>query len=143
MARVTPQEYAEKWGRRTRGATQDYQAGVRRVTEAPGVRAAAQADRMVTGVQRAVQEGKWQDRVAAVTLQEWQQAAINKGAPRISQGVEEALPRQVAFAQDLLQYEDGLVARINAEMPRGDLEQNINRSIAFQRGMASYRRPAR
>ena len=40
MAKVTPQEFAEKWARRTQGATQDYIRGIDRVTEAPGVKAA-------------------------------------------------------------------------------------------------------
>src|SRR5574341_549499 len=40
MSKVTPQEYAEKWARRTRGATQDYVTGVSRVTQAPGAKAA-------------------------------------------------------------------------------------------------------
>jgi len=43
MARVNASEYAEKWGRRTKVATEDYRKGVERVSQAPGEKAAAQA----------------------------------------------------------------------------------------------------
>ena len=136
MARVTAAEFAEKWKRRTQGATGDYQRGIERVTEAPGMKASARADAYASGVQRAVQEGRFQRGSESVSLEEWRRKAINKGVGRIAQGVEEAGTRVQSFAQELLAYEDQVVAGLPE---RGDVEQNINRSAEFQRKMHAFR----
>ena len=142
MAKVTPQEAAEKWNRRTKGATADYTRGVQRVTEAPGAKAAAQAERYAEGVRRAVEEGKWQERVAAVSLGEWQSKAVNKGAPRIAAGVEEATSDMTKFMGELLPHIDSGQAQVNA-MPKGSIEDSIARATTFMRHMASFKRSAR
>lgn len=138
MARVTPQQGADRWNRRTKAATSDYADGIRSVTTAPGAAAAAQADRMVQGVQRAVDSGKWQDRVSSVTLPEWQQAAIEKGVGRIAAGVDGATNKYQSYLNEALPFMDNLRSQIDSRNPRGDLEQNIQRSADFQRGMAEF-----
>tara|TARA_Y100000310_G_C20701625_1_gene830515 strand:- start:9272 stop:9697 length:426 start_codon:yes stop_codon:yes gene_type:complete len=139
MARTNPQEFGEKWARRTKAATPDYQAGVRRVTEAPGIAAAANADRMVEGVQRSVTEGKWQARVSAVSLGDWQRSALEKGAQRIAAGVDGAQADVTKFAGELLTHVDAGVGQL-AATPRGDLETNIQRMNSFVRHMSTFRR---
>lgn len=141
MAKVTAQEYAEKWARRMKGATEDVRRGVEKVTEAPGTAAARQADAMLAGVQRAVQDGTWARQVARVTLQEWKDKTLNKGINRIAAGVDAAQTRQVAMAQDLLAAVDSVAAEVR-NMPKGTLEDGINRMTAFARGM-SQRAPRR
>jgi hypothetical protein len=137
MARTTPQELAAKWAKRTKAATPEYQAGIRRVTEAPGVAAAREADRMVAGVQEAVSSGKWQERVAGVSLGSWQQSAIDKGTQRIAAGVDGAESDMAQFATELLQFEDNLVAQLP---PKGDLAANMARMNQFVGGMANFKR---
>lgn len=137
MGAKTPQAFAEKWGRRTKGATQDYADGVRGVSEAPGIAAARESQRMVEGVQRAVAEGKWQERVAAVSLSEWQAKAINKGQGRIAAGVDEASSDVQKFAAELLPHVEAGRAALPA---RGDLEANIQRMTTFTRHMAGFKR---
>jgi len=135
MAKVTPEEYAEKWGRRLKGATEDVRRGVERVTEAPGKKAAQAADRMLAGVQEAVSSGVWQRQVAGVSLEDWKDSTIKKGLQRIAQGVDEALPAQRDMAEKLLRAVDEAVARVD-QIPRGTLEDNINRAVTFMREMS-------
>lgn len=139
MARVTPQQFAEKWARRTGQATQDYIAGVRGVREAPGQQAAEKADKLLAGVTRSINDGKWQARVSAVTLQSWQDAAVNKGAQRIAAGVQGAQNKMTRFATEVLPYLDNVVAEVK-NMPDMTLEDRINRSSEFQRLMSQFRR---
>lgn len=135
MARVSPSEYAEKWARRLKGASEDIRRGISRVTEAPGVAAARQKDLMKTKINQALDDGTWERNVAAVPLEEWKKKAMDKGIPRISVGVDSAQPKQVQMAERLLAAVDASVDEVN-QTPRGDLEANIIRMTTFARGMA-------
>ena len=135
MARVTPQEYAEKWGRRLKGSTEDIRRGIGRVTEAPGIAAARQADLMLAKVTEAIASGLWANRVAGVPLDEWKKKTMEKGLVRIASGVDAAAATQVAMATELLANVDAAVAMAN-QTPRGTLEDNITRMTTFVREMA-------
>ena len=139
MARVSPQEFAEKWARRTAAATNDYSNGIRRVREAPGQKAAAKADKYLSGVQQSHAEGKWQARVAAVSLGDWQKAAVEKGAGRISAGVTAAQGDMQRFGQQLLSHVDSVQAEVHA-MPDNTLEERIARMVHSTRRMSEFRR---
>lgn len=134
MARVTPQEYAEKWGRRLRGATEDIRRGIDRVQTAPGELAAAQQEALLTNFQAAVNSGMWANRVRSVSLSEWQAAARDKGLPRIPQGVEAATPKMARMAAELLPAVDAAAAAANA-LPKVTLEDSIQRMTVFVREM--------
>ena len=135
MARVTPQEYAEKWGRRLKGSTEDIRRGINRVSEAPGVAAARQQDLMLAKVTESISSGRWADRVAAVPLDEWKKKTTEKGVGRIASGVDAAAATQVGMATELLANVDAAVAAVN-RTPRGTLEDNITRMTTFVREMA-------
>ncbi len=135
MARVTPQEYAEKWGRRLKGSTEDIRRGINRVSEAPGVAAARQQDLMLAKVTESISSGRWASKVAAVPLDEWKKKATDKGIGRIASGVDAAANTQVAMATELLANVDAAVAMVN-QTPRGTLEDNITRMTTFVREMS-------
>lgn len=139
MARVNPQEYADKWARRTSAATEDYRKGVQRVTEAPGAAAARQADLMLRKLTESITSGKWAARVGSVSLQEWKDSASGKGVARIAAGVQSAAPGMQQMAQRLLAAVDQAVAAAN-QTPRGDLDANINRMVTYAREMAARSR---
>lgn len=134
MARVTPQEYAEKWARRLRGATEDIRRGIEKVTVAPGELAAQQQEAMLTNFVEAVNSGLWASRVQSVSLQDWKDAAINKGINRIGAGVEAAQPKMARIAAELLPAVDAAAAVAHA-MPKVTLEDSIARMVAFTRAM--------
>lgn len=134
MARLTPQEAAAKLVQRASAATGDYQAGVMRVSRAPGEAAAASANRMLAGVQQAVQSGRWANRVRSVSLGEWQRQTSEKGAARYAQGVQAAQGKIEQRMAQLLPMVDSAAAKARS-MPADTKEQRIQRSVAFQQAM--------
>ncbi|MEN4013997.1 MAG: hypothetical protein ROW48_18350 [Bellilinea sp.] len=139
MAKITPQEFAEKWARRLSAATPDIQRGVNRVDQSPTEKAAAKKDKMLANLTAAVQGGKWEAGLRRVTLADWKKQILEKGVPRISQGVQGAQGKVGEFASQLLAYQEGLVNQIS-NMPDLTLEDNINRMTTFIRGMSKFRK---
>ena len=139
MARVSPDEFAEKWARRTAGAVNDLRAGVQKVTEAPTAKAAEKADKMLQKVQAAVQEGRWQANLKKVSLEEWRKKMLDKGVPRVAQGVEAAREKSRAFAEQLLPHIDAAVAEVK-RLPDLTLEDSINRVATFIRRMSEFKK---
>jgi hypothetical protein len=137
MARVNASEFAEKWKRRTAGATEDYRRGVQRVNVAPGQRAAEAQEKMMTNLIESITSGKWANNVASVSLQEWKDSAINKGLQRISAGVEGASPKMQRFATELLQAVDSAKAEIDS-MPSTTFEDRLARMTAYSRRMHQF-----
>ena len=136
MARGTPQEKAERQARRMQESLQIIQQGVEAVTVAPGVAAAAKADKWAKAVQDSKE--KWRANVASVSLDAWQSAFIEKGIPRIAAGAELAIPLMTQFHEQLDAYRVGL-DRTLAGMPDLTLEQRINRMVTNTREMAKFR----
>ena len=134
MARLTASEYAEKWGRRLKGSTQDVRDGIQRVSEAPGIKAAAAQDRMLNAVTESITSGKWARNTAAVSLQDWKSAALDKGVNRIAAGVDAAMPSQTAMAEKLLADVDAVVSEVD-RMPNATLDDRLARMVAYARGM--------
>lgn len=134
MARVTPQQFAEKWGRRLKASSEDIRRGIEQVSVAPGELAAQNQDALLLNFQESVNSGLWAARVRGISLADWKKAALDKGIPRIAQGVDAALPKMAAIAGPLLQAVDDSVAAI-ANLPKVTLEDNITRMTTFVREM--------
>lgn len=136
MGMPTAQEVAEKWARKLKQASPDITAGIKRVSEAPGVKAARQQNVMLQNLQESVASGKWAKKVAATSLQDWQAAAINKGVGRIAAGVDGAKDKATAAFADVLSDVAAVVADVE-RTPRGDLNTNVGRAVAMMTGMAA------
>lgn len=139
MAKMSPQAFSEKWSRNMSQAGPYIQAGVEAVTEAPGVKAAQKADKMLARLTESVQSGKWAARVSSVDVNTWKKATIEKGLGRISAGVQAAKPKVQQFAEELLPFEESLKAQIEKmpDVTQGDSEA---RMLAWMRGMSEFRR---
>lgn len=135
MARLTAQEMADKWQRRTKAAGQDMAAGIAKVSEAPGVKAARQQNVMLANLQARVADGTWARRVGAVSLTDWQKAATTKGVPRVAAGVDNSLANTQKVFGDVLAAVDNAVAVVE-RTPRGDLNTNIQRAVTFMQEMS-------
>lgn len=133
MPQRDPNAVAANWATRLGQSTQKISDGIDATTVAPGVAAARQADVWAANV--AAAKPKWQQRVSAVTLQDWQTAAKTKGVPRIASGAQAAQPKMAAFMAQLLPKVASVVSSLP---PRGDVEANIQRSAAFQRAMSQW-----
>lgn len=126
MAKVTPDQAAAKWAQRSAAATEDVKTGVMNVTEAPGKAAARQKDLWLQRISASAD--KWARRVSSVTLSEWQDAMINKGAARVGTGASAAQSKMANAMTQLLPKIDSIVAALP---PRGDLGANISRMTQF------------
>lgn len=135
MASLTAQQYLDKWKRRLDAATTDIQAGVDKVTTAPGELAAQAQDRMLAGIQQSIANGSWQRGVRSVSLQQWKDSMKNKGVNRIAAGTAQAVQTKVQSIQNLLTAVDAASAAANA-LPKGGLEQGIARATTFMREMS-------
>lgn len=139
MAKLTPEQFAEKHARRLKGAVEDMRQGIERVTESPTLKAAAKKDKMRAGINAAIDSGKWERGLKRVTVDEWKSKMIDKGLGRIAAGIDAAQAKVTAFASELLPYQDRLKSDIS-KMPDLTLEDNINRMTSFVRGMSKFKR---
>ncbi len=139
MAKLTPQEFADKWARRTSAATTDYVNGVNRVDKSPTEAAASKQTKMVNNLTAAVQSGKWASRLRAVSLDQWKTAAVQKGQARIATGVQAAQADMATFADQLLTYETSLQSKV-AAMPDLTLADSVNRVTTWITEMAKFQR---
>jgi hypothetical protein len=130
MALPSPADAAARWAQNLGAAGGRYTAGVQAVTVAPGTLAARAADTWANNTMAA--KGRYAKNSAATSLGEWQQASINKGAPRLASGAQAAVPKM----EQALQRVFGWINQVTGSLPpRGDIEANIARSAAFARGM--------
>ncbi len=135
--RGTPESITGKWVRNLSAATTAIQEGVQRVQTAPGQAAAAQEERWA---QRLMQSReKWRRRVAAVSLEEWRQAMVQVGLPRVAQGAQAKQNKMRSFMAEFLPHLERGLAQIE-RMPAVTLEDGINRAVAMIRHNASFRR---
>lgn len=139
MVKVTAAEFAEKWGRKLKGATEDIRRGIEKVTEAPGEKAAAKVDKMKARLNEKIDDGTWARRVAGVSLSEWKEKALNKGIGRIAAGVDGAGNKMQEFAAEFLPHVERGQEIINA-MPDTTLEDAKARAVAMIDHNAKFKR---
>lgn len=135
--RATPEQATAKWVQNIGQATERITSGVQAVQTAPGQKAAAAHQKWLTRVQESAD--KWRQRVGSVSLQDWQQAMVNVGIPRIAQGAQAKQGKMQAFMADFLPYLQNGVSKVE-QMPSVSLEDNINRAVAMIRHNAQFKR---
>jgi hypothetical protein len=135
MATRDPNQAAADWASRLSQSGDKIARGIDAVQTAPGQLAAAQSE--VWAANTIGAKDKWKRNTASVGLQEWKDAAKNKGVPRIAQGATAAEGKMATFLGELFPHIDRVKGTLK---PRGNLEQNIARSADFARGMAQFRR---
>ena len=139
---ISAAAFAEKWGRRLKGATQDIKDGVNAVTTAPSQQAIAKQDKMKTNLIKAIDDGVWAAGLQKVTLADWKRDMTEKGVPAISRGVDIATPKVAQFASVLLPHIEAGKSAVEA-MPDLTLEDNIQRAEKMIRHMASLKYKSR
>jgi len=137
--RVTAVEFQEKHARRTSAASEDMVAGINRVTEAPGAKAAAQQAKMKSRLNAAIDSGKWAKRTASVPLDEWKKDMLEKGVGRVSAGLERSAGKIQAFAQQLIDHENTGLAALE-RLPSVTLQDSKNRMTAWFDHMTKFER---
>jgi predicted transcriptional regulator len=121
-----PTAAAQAWASRLGAATQAYTDGVNGVTVAPGQLAAAAGDRWMANTTAALPRFKANS--AAVSREQWQNAAITKGAPRLASGASAAQGKMESVFTKLFPAIRNAVQSLPA---RGTIDQNVERSRQF------------
>ncbi len=137
MARLTPEQAADKLIKRLKGATEDIRMGVDRVTEAPAKKAVAAKERMKARLIEALDKGKWERNLGKYTLEEWKRDMKEKGIPNISRGIEKARDKLIDFYNQLFPYQDALKKKVE-EIEKVDIEDSIRRVETWIRGMHAF-----
>lgn len=135
--RTTSQDATAKWLANISNASARMQAGAMRVQTAPGQAAAAAADKWLAKVTAA--KAKFAARVGSVSLQDWQQAYINVGIPRVAQGAQAKQAKFTAFLDQFLPYLASGLQQID-KMPSTTVEDGVARASAMIRWNAKFKR---
>jgi len=138
MARISPEDRAEKLARNLKNALDDIRKGVDRVSEAPGKKAAAKKDKMRANLMAAIDSGKWEQNVASYPLEDWKEDMKTKGINNIPTGIDRAKNKIVKFAQQQDEHQAKIDSKLKS-MPDLTLEDNIRRMEVQVREMAKFR----
>ncbi len=138
MARITPQQAAEKLGTRIGQSGTAYMNGVNAVTENPAQKAIAAAPKWVAGIQDAIANGRYERGLSRVTLTGWKNAVATYGQSRYVGSAQKAQANYLTFAQEFFPYLDQVSQTVNA-MPANTIEDNIQRMITNVRMLHDFR----
>lgn len=130
MKNLSAADVAAKWNTRANAASQDWVNGINATTTAPGPAAAAQADVWANNTVAA--KAKFVAALGSQTLAQWQSMATAKGASRYGPGITAGQAKYQAKIGKILAVEKSIVSSLP---PRGNVSQNIQRSVAFQTAM--------
>lgn len=139
MPRITPTEGAEKLISNARAAAPRIAAQVAKVTKAPTLAAVEKLDKMQLKFNEAIASGKVERGLRRVGLEEWKDAMINKGVPRIASGLEASRSKIEAFNTEFYPFLERVEAEV-AAMPDTNLEDSIARMTHNVRRIAEFKR---
>ena len=129
-------EIAAKWARVTPQRTEDYEQGVQNPKKDWEQETLAAADRQAEGVQKAIQENRFEKGVAKAGTAKWQKGATTKGPQRWSQGVqvgEDDYEAGFAPFRDVINN-----TTLPPRFPAGD-PRNIERTAAMAKALHDRR----
>lgn len=133
-SRPTPQEAVQRWQENFAGSSNRYIKGVQRVAVAPTAKAARSAEKMVRNLKAAVDDGSYAAKCNAVTLQDWQNQAIQFGAPNLANGAAKGAPKMERFLSVQLPITYRIADAVKA-MPDDTESQREQRVLTFMREM--------
>jgi len=138
MAKMSANEFAEKWGRRLSGATEDIRRGVESVTESPGKKAAEKKAKWVSRMTDTATQDKWARNIGAVTVDEWKRKTLDVGLGRVSAGVSAASDKMSRFGEQLLTYQSNILPKVKT-MPDVTLSDSRARMDAWFDAMSKFK----
>lgn len=139
--RPTVQEFVNRWQQGTTGAQQRYTQGVQNSADWAGNTVAA-LPQMFQGLQAAMADGRIERGINGLGTAQWRNITLAKAGNWIT-GVSSptAVQHMQAGATRLYTMLDTAQASINT-MPRGDINQNIQRMVAFSNSMHASKQNA-
>jgi hypothetical protein len=133
----TSAQATAKWLSGLQNATARMTQGAQAVQTAPGQAAAAASAKWLAKVTASQQ--KFATNVAKVSLQDWQNAYVTTGIPRVSQGAQQKQGKVTAFMDQFLPYLNTGLQTID-KMPSTTLEDGIARATAMIRYNAKFKK---
>jgi hypothetical protein len=128
---------AQRWQSAASTAQTRFTEGVQNTQKDPTALAAAQAQKMLNGVQQAITSGRWQRRLSEVGQAGWKSATLAK-ANNYSTGIQASGSKYQqgygAFAAYMQPYQNQI-----AGMPKNSLADSIARATAWIQNAANYR----
>ena len=137
MAQKTPEQIAEKYGRRVAGAGQDYASGVQSPSRDWASATAAAEPRWKASLQEAMSSGAFARGVSAAGSAKWQERAATVGAQRYVAAAPEAAARYAAVAGKVMQAAGAARDAAN-RLPNTTQEQRLQRAMAAMKATSSY-----
>lgn len=134
-----PAKVTGKWNRNLTGATQTIKDGVAAMTVNPMEEAAKQKDRYKDGVQKAVDEGRWERGLRSVSVDDWKTKMTTVGVNRISDGAKAAQQKVMDFHAKFQPIMERAKAQIKT-MPKGTEQASLDRVKAAMDAAKSYRK---
>lgn len=139
MAKVTPEEFYEKYRKRLTGAIDDIERGIDRTDKNPMEEAIKKKEKWQARLQEAMSKGKWEAGLKRVDVNTWKETTKELMRSRLPSGIEKSRDKITAFAQELLTYQEGIKKKIES-MPDITLEDRIRRMETWIREMAKFKR---
>jgi len=133
--RATSAQATAKWLTGISGAQDRMKSGAMAVQTSPGQLAAQAADKWLARV--TASKAKFIANSNSVSLQAWQNAYINTGLPRVSQGAQDKQAKYTAAMDSFLPYMAQGLQTID-KMPNNTIEDSVNRAAAMIRWNAKY-----
>lgn len=137
MAKLNPQQVAERWATEFGKSGDKYEKGVRETTVNPAQEAIKAKDRMLSNYTEAVTSGRWEDSMSKVTTGAWQTACIEKGKQAIAVAARLGVAKVAAAEREMAPIREGIIASLPG---RGTIDQNLERSRLFGLQMHNSRR---
>lgn len=128
-----------RWKDSAQTAQPRWLAGVQNSTKDPTALAAAQANKMLQGVQQAVQSGYWQRRLADAGKAGWIQGATDK-QNNYGNGISNSGTKYQAGYAAFWNYMTPYLNQILA-MPKTSIADSIARASAFIQYSSQYQKP--
>lgn len=126
---LDPTAVANRWAQGLAGATQKMSQSVDALTQSPTAQAAAAAQTWLARLNDPKTMQKFQAKLNAVTLNQWQTAYKTKGLPRIPTGAQAALQtKMIPFFTKWLPYEAAGSQQVK-NMPKATLQDRIARAV--------------
>src|SRR4030042_6961371 len=135
---MTPAEITSSWKKGMVGSISKIQAGIAAVTVKPWESAIAAKDKMLTNLQAAMTNGRYEAGCRSVNLNDWKANTSKKVGERMSGGVEAATAKHQNFSTYLVSTLNQILPTI-ATMPDATIEDSVNRVRALMMHMHDNR----
>ncbi len=138
MPKLTPEEAARKLVENAQAAAPRMAEQIAKVTVNPAEVALQKADKWRAGIQEAIANGSYERGLRRTSLEDWRTAMIQKGIPRLAQGLQQALPKIEAFNRRFYPYLERVEAEV-AAMDDTSFEARINRMVHNARRIHEFK----